>query len=131
MAELETSLSCIGSPCESTVTYSWGSEVSGADLEVGYRKTHPMKGGNTTHSFGSTPPWKEGETGAITFDPGVNPDISCGDEITYFIKGDLCGPFEAEVFGRCTPCKVPPPAPPILPPGGSPPATGGSHGSRQ
>lgn len=111
-AELDGISGCLGSPCESTVTYSWGSEVAGADLEVGYRQTYPVKGGNTTHSYGSNPPWEDGKTGAVTYDPGINPDISCGDEITYFIKGDLCGPFEAEVFGHCTACKVPPVVPP-------------------
>ena len=98
---------CVGSPCESTVTYSWGSEVADAGLGIGYRKTFPVKGGDTTYAFPVSPPWKKGKTGAVTYDPGVNPDISCGDELTFFIKGDLCGTFEASVFGRCTPCKVP------------------------
>ena len=113
LAELDGLSGCLGSPCESTVTYSWGSEVADASLEVGSRQPPPIKGGDTIHSFGSNPPWEKGKTGAITYDPGINPDISCGDEITYFIKGDLCGPFEASVFGRCTPCKVPPLVPPI------------------
>jgi hypothetical protein len=98
---------CLGSPCTSKVVYSWGSEVADADLELGYRKSFPGTGLDSVWLFGEEPPWEPGKSGSVTFEEGSSPDLSCGLELTYFIRGELCGAaFEAGVFGRCTPCKT-------------------------
>ena len=99
---------CLGSPCESSVTYSWGSEVADANLEVGYEQVLPLPAPESVWGWGGKPPWVKGETGSVTLGPESNPKLSCETEMNFFIRGEACGgSFEASCFGRCTPCMSP------------------------
>jgi hypothetical protein len=97
---------CLGTACESTTTYAWGGEVADADLEIGFKQSQPAQAYETIYAFPEEGPWEKGKVGALTFKRGDNPDIACGTEVTFFIRGELCGDgFEASVVGTCTKCK--------------------------
>ena len=97
--------SCLGAACESKVTYSWGSEVADAGLVVGYQQAAPLPAQESTWGWPDGEPWEKGKAGSITFDADSNPQLACGAETNFFIRGEACGgPFEAGCFGRCTSC---------------------------
>lgn len=99
------SKTCVGEPCVSSVTYTWGAEVADAGLNIGYYEDNGLRKQPSGFLFPDGDPWKKGEFGTISFGPGNSPDIPCGTTLQYFIEGTACGSkFKAEVYGNCLAC---------------------------
>jgi len=99
---------CVGQPCQSTVSYSWGSQVANSGLGIGYYKANGVRQPPSQFLFPDGDPWKDGQFGTVAFGPGNSPDLACGTKLSFFIEGNKCGPFKAEVYGYCGPCGTPP-----------------------
>lgn len=99
---------CVGQPCQSTVSYSWGAEVANSGLNIGYYKANGVRQPPSQFLFPDGAPWQDGQFGTVAFGPGNSPDLSCGTKLNFYIEGDKCGPFKAEVYGYCGPCGSPP-----------------------
>ena len=95
---------CLGEPCQSSIAYAWGGEVADAGLSVGYYEDKGLKKRKAYFTFPDGDPWKKGEIGTVMFGPGNSPDISCGTTLQFFIEGDKCGKFYAEVYANCAAC---------------------------
>jgi hypothetical protein len=95
---------CLGEPCQTSIAYAWGGEVADAGLSVGYYEDNGVRKQTSIFTFPDGDPWKKGEIGTVMFGPGNSPDISCGTTLQFFIEGDKCGKFYAEVYGNCAAC---------------------------
>ena len=95
---------CVETPCGTSVDYSWGKFVAGSVGKIGYHGTTGKQRPYTELTFPDGPPWKEGEFGAVSFDSGNSPQVGCGNAVTFFIEGNMCGPFKATAEAGCGNC---------------------------
>lgn len=97
-------VNCLGYPCKTTVTYIWGAEVADSDLTIGYYENGKARETMSEILFIGEPPWTPGKFGYVSFDTDNSPTLRCGSGFKFYISGNSCGPFTAEVYAQCSMC---------------------------